>query len=150
MPDPTEGRPASATRPAQVRVLVDENICFLFPQIGRFRQDSVHAAITIVQTISQVSQEAAYEAASSNQTICRHIPYYTFLIIAKVTHKVTQQEFGRCIPQDAGEEFYIFSTDSIFPSLQWVQLYLLSTDTEELCQHTFDFRYIYPKPPERR
>ena len=145
MSDLAEGGPASAARPAQDCVLADEDICLLFPQIGRFGQNSLHATITVVQTISRVSQEVAYEAASSEQTVPRHIPNY-----AKVTRKVTQQEFSRGIPQDTGEEFYIFPTDSILPSLEWVQLYLLSTDTEELRQHAFDFHYLYTHPSERR
>ena len=127
MSDLAEGGPASAVRSAQDCILADEDICLLLPQIGRFGQNSLHATITVVQTISRVSQEVAYEAASSDQTIPRHIPNYD-----KVTREIAQQEFSRGIPQDTGEEFYIFPTDSILPSLEWVQLYLLSTDTEEL------------------
>ena len=143
MPDLAEGGPAPAARPTQDRILVDENICFLFPQIGSFSQDSLHATISVVQTISRVPQEVACEAASSDQTICCHIPYYAFFIITKVTHKVAQQGFGRRFPQDTGEEFYILSTDPILPSLQRVQFYLLSTDAEELHRHAFDFHYFY-------
>lgn len=52
MPELAEGRPPSAAHPTQDRVLVDEDVCFVLAQIGLFRQDSIYAAITFIQTIS--------------------------------------------------------------------------------------------------